>query len=58
MLRPAPDDCSRGAATVTNPISESASAAAHKAGERIPSSLVSRIRGRSLSVITGRDNNG
>ena len=35
MLRPAPEDCSRGAATLTKPRRESASAAAQSPGERI-----------------------
>src|SRR5687767_1285477 len=44
-LRPAPEDCSRGAVTVTNPSFESEAAAAHNPGERIPSSFVNRICG-------------
>src|SRR3972149_5684057 len=51
MLRPAPEDCSRGAATLTKPRRERASAAAQSPGERIPSSFVRRIWGRSISTI-------
>src|SRR3989304_2516393 len=44
-LRPAPEDCSRGAVTVTKPSFERDAAAAHNPGGRIPSSLVNRICG-------------
>ena len=43
MLRPAPENWSRGAATCTKPRADRACAAAHKPGDWIPSSLVSRI---------------
>ena len=42
-LRPVPEDCTRGAITCTKPSSDRASAAAHKPGDSIPSSLVSKI---------------
>src|SRR6185436_701777 len=50
MLRPAPEDCSRGAVTVTNPSFEREAAAAHKPGDRIPSSFVRRICGLDLVI--------
>src|SRR5574340_1771381 len=50
LLRPAPENCWRGAATVTNPRVERASAAAHSPGDSIPSSLVSKICFRSGSM--------
>src|SRR5512134_2704206 len=49
-LRPVPEDCSRGAVTVTNPSFERAAAAAHNPGERIPSSLVNKICGRDFDI--------
>jgi hypothetical protein len=49
-LRPAPEDCSRGAVTVTNPIFEREAAAAHNPGERIPSSFVNKICGLDLNI--------
>src|SRR6266545_5910189 len=49
-LRPAPEDCSRGAVTVTNPSFERAEAAAHNPGERIPSSFVNRICGFDFGI--------
>src|SRR5574338_334361 len=49
-LRPAPEDCSRGAVTVTNPSLEREAAAAHSPGERIPSSLVNNICGFVLAI--------
>ena len=51
MLRPAPEDCSRGAVTVTNPSFERAAAAAHNPGDRIPSSFVNRICGLDFVII-------
>jgi hypothetical protein len=49
-LRPVPEDCSRGAVTVTKPSCEREAAAAHSPGERIPSSLVSRICGFEFDI--------
>src|ERR1051325_6947798 len=49
-LRPAPEACSRGAVTVTNPSFESAAAAAHSPGERIPSSFVNKICGFDFGI--------
>src|ERR1041384_6895573 len=49
-LRPAPEDCSRGAVTVTNPSLEREAAAAHNPGERIPSSFVNRICGFEFDI--------
>ncbi len=48
-LRPKPEDCSLGAATVTCPSEPSAPAAAQSPGERMPSSLVRRIGGLFIS---------
>src|SRR6266498_3961129 len=49
-LRPAPEDCSRGAVTVTNPSFEREAAAAHNPGERIPSSFVNKICGFDFGI--------